>query len=84
MYLEVRPYNESKSKLVHISIECNQKNKVTVWKNNIRTLTFSLLASEIYTYFIDPMKLKQRKTANYLADKKISSNFAPLKWHSAV
>lgn len=55
-----------------------------MWKNNIRTLTFSLLASEIYTYFIDPMKLKQRKIANYLADKKISSNFAPLKWHSAI
>ena len=25
MYLEVRPYNESKSKLVHISIEHKQK-----------------------------------------------------------
>ena len=56
-----------------------------MWKNNIRTLTFSLLASENFiTYFIDPMKLKQRKIANYLADKKISSNFAPLKWHSAI
>jgi|GEM_PF-1628423 hypothetical protein len=53
-------------------------------ENNTYTFTFSQLTSEIYTYFIDPMKLKQRKIANYLADKKISSNFAPLKWHSAV
>ena len=30
MYLEVRPYNKSKSKLVHISIEHKQKNRVIV------------------------------------------------------
>ena len=47
MYLEVRPYNESKSKLVHISIEHKQKIELLYERKQIpKHSHFSPLTSE--------------------------------------